>query len=87
MRVPGIKAKHAIVTPVCRANRGPTSAAVEAMALLIDAYTELRELPVNKDADFHFVLFVERPEPAPVEEMVDHAIRIAVEGSKPGRID
>ncbi len=59
-KIPGIKAKHAIVTPVCRANKGP-AALTEAVNLLVREYEALAGLDANSAADFHFVLTVNRP--------------------------
>ena len=55
-----IKAKHAIVTPTCIANKGEYNAGKEAVNHLISEYLELARLEVNKGAKFHFVLEVER---------------------------
>lgn len=59
-KIPGIKAKHAIVTPICRANRGE-GALDEALARLRRAYEDLVGLEANAGANFHLVLTVERP--------------------------
>lgn len=62
--IPGIKAKHAVVTSVCRTNKGVQGAADEAVARLVQEY--LACVPGNPpDTQFHFVLTVERPEVTP----------------------
>jgi hypothetical protein len=58
MNLPGIKAKHAIVSPTCQANKGILGAGVEASDRLMQEYLALADLPVNKEAKFHFVLSV-----------------------------
>lgn len=57
----GIKAKHAIVSPICRTNKTVEGAGREAAETLMAEYLELAGLEANADADFHFVLTVERP--------------------------
>lgn len=61
MNLPGIKAKHAIVSPTCRGNKGTLGAGSEAVGHLMEEYLTLADLPANKDAKFHFTLSVERP--------------------------
>jgi hypothetical protein len=60
MTVPGITAKHAVITPVCRANRGIAEAFDEAVRRLRDEYLAC-QTPGNDRAAFHLVLTVERP--------------------------
>lgn len=60
-KVNGIKGKHAIVSPTCRANKGDYGAGHEAAMRLVDEYMVLSQLEANKDAQFNFVLTVERP--------------------------
>lgn len=55
-----IKAKHAIITPTCQKNRTPNGAWGEAVFRLWEEYETLRKLEVNKSANFHLVLQVER---------------------------
>jgi hypothetical protein len=62
MIVQGIKAKHAIVSPTCQANKGILGAGVEASDSLMQEKLELADLPFNKESKFHFVLSVERPD-------------------------
>jgi hypothetical protein len=59
--IPGIKAKHAIITPVCRANRTNVGAFEEAVQRLRDEYAACLE--ANEQSNFHLVLTVERPQP------------------------
>ncbi len=59
-KLPGIKAKHVIVTPECRANKG-LGALDEALDRLGTAYKGLYDHVANGDARFHFVLTVEVP--------------------------
>ena len=61
-QVPGIQAKHTIITPTCRANRSIHGALDEAVRLLREEYGQLALLPANALAKFHLVLTVERPE-------------------------
>jgi hypothetical protein len=65
MKIEGIKAKHAIVSPVCRTNHGKDVAAQIAVDHLLDEYDALVDLPFNEGATFHFVLSVERDESIP----------------------
>ena len=60
-RIEGIKAKHARVSPTCQANKTTVGAGHEAIMLLMEEYQALAALEVNKNANFHFVLTVERP--------------------------
>jgi len=59
MNVPGIIAKHAIITPVCRENRTPYGAFFEAMERLRDEYLECCKIKENENANYHLVLSVE----------------------------
>lgn len=59
-KIPGIKCKHATVTPVCRVNKGP-DALDEALGHLRQEYLEMTSLEANAFADFNFVLTVDRP--------------------------
>lgn len=58
--VEGLRAKHAIVTKVCRANRGVEGAIDEALTRLRDEYLRLVEKDANRNANFHLVLTVDR---------------------------
>jgi hypothetical protein len=60
MATVNIKAKHAIVSPTCRKNKGMPGAGSEAVQRLMEEYYSLARLPINKDAKFHFILQVER---------------------------
>jgi hypothetical protein len=59
--IPGICAKHAIVTPECRANKGHVTAFEEAISRLFDEYALINCYPENVDVKYHLVLTVERP--------------------------
>ena len=59
--VPGITAKHAIVTPTCRADHGQGEAFEEAARLLKEEYNTILASPENSDVEFHVVLTVVRP--------------------------
>ena len=61
IRFPGIKCKHAIITPLCRANKG-LSALDEALERLKQEYIDLLSYEVNENANFHFILTVAREE-------------------------
>lgn len=55
--IPGIKAKHAIITPTCLVNRGPQGAFEEAVERMRIEFREL--LKCRKDnPEFHLVLTV-----------------------------
>lgn len=56
--VPGMIAKHAIITYVCRDNRGEAGAFDEAAARMKARYLE--SLKKNEFSRFHLVLTVER---------------------------
>lgn len=57
--IPGLKAKHAIITPACR-QRGDDVAIADATARMLVAFWDVAGAPANKDAQFHLVLTVER---------------------------
>lgn len=61
--VPGIKAKHAIVTPNCRKLKGDDPAISEALERLREECKSCMSFEANQGANFHFVLTVERPKP------------------------
>jgi hypothetical protein len=63
--VPGITAKHAIVTPECRENRGKDGAFEEAARRLREEYDIILASPENSDVEFHVVLTVVRPSHTP----------------------
>ena len=65
MKIKGIKAKHAIVTPTCRSNWGNRDAAEVAVKHLLEEYFQLVNLPSNEGATFHLALSVERDETIP----------------------
>ena len=59
-KVPGIKSRHAIVTPTCRENRGDTGAFYAAVDLLRAEYEATLNFKVNENVKFHLVLTVDR---------------------------
>jgi hypothetical protein len=59
--VPGITAKHAIITPTCRTDHGKDAAFEEAARLLKEEYDAVLASPENPDVEFHLVLTVVRP--------------------------
>lgn len=59
-KIPGIKTKHAIITKVCRKNRGVDGAFDEAVRRLREDYESLAAAPANEAANFHLVLTVDR---------------------------
>ena len=59
--VPGITAKHAIVAPSSRTDRGQDGAFEEAARLLKEEYNTILASPENSDVEFHVVLTVVRP--------------------------
>lgn len=64
--VPGVSAKHAIITDICRENRSDAGAFEEAIARLRSEYEALCQgWPVNNGAKFHVVLTLERPPALP----------------------
>lgn len=63
-----IKAKHAIISPVCRSNRGDMGAFEEAIERIRQEYLLLKNLAINIDANFHIILEVERPLNAPEKD-------------------
>lgn len=63
MKVPGLKAKHAIVTDACRELRGDEGTVDESLARLrAEALLALAGWPPGEGTRFHFVLSVERRE-------------------------
>ncbi len=60
MKINGITAKQAIVSPACRVTWGNDEAARIAANHLLKEYGNLVDLPANEKATFHFVLSVER---------------------------
>jgi hypothetical protein len=64
MNIPGVAAKHAIITDECRQNRGDAGAVEEALRRLREEYDNVaRGWPVGSGGRFHLVLVVERPAP------------------------
>jgi hypothetical protein len=59
--VPGITAKHAIVTPSSRTDHGQDGAFEEAARQLKGEYDTILASPENSDVEFHVVLTVVRP--------------------------
>lgn len=59
-KIPGLCAKHAIVTPECRKNRTPLGALAEAIERLQLEYVACSQVLENKNVTYHFVLTVER---------------------------
>jgi len=58
---PGIKAKHAIITPNCRRVQGGEAEAFRiAAARLQSEYGRLLAFSANSSANFHLILTVER---------------------------
>lgn len=60
-KIPGIKVRHAIITPVCRKNRTLEGAFEEAVRRLKDEYYACLQYSGNDEADFHLVLTLDRP--------------------------
>ena len=58
--IDGLKVRHAIVTKVCRENRGVEGAIDEALARLRAAFLDTASASANSDANFHLVLTVDR---------------------------
>ncbi len=59
--LPGVKAKHAIISTACREGRGDEGAAFHAIAQLSDELFALMDAwPCEKGATFHLVLTVDR---------------------------
>jgi hypothetical protein len=59
--IPGMTAKHAIITPTCRQNKGHVAAFEEAITRLFDEYGLINCYPENTEVSYHLVLTVERP--------------------------
>ena len=60
--VPGMKAKHAIITPECRSGRGAFEAFEEAVRRLREEYrTCVAYGDGNANVSYHMVITVERP--------------------------
>lgn len=76
-KIPGIKAKHAVITDECRVNRGDIGAFGEAQERLMVEYLELMRLRnAEKGVNYHLVLVVEdtkREKEKPVEDRPDEA--------------
>lgn len=59
--LPGVKAKHAVISTTCRQNRGDEGAADEALARLrAELLTCLANWPQEHGATFHLALTVDR---------------------------
>lgn len=62
-KIPGIKAKHAIVTDECRANMSPEAAFDEALERLRQSAEGTNEVRIrngqHRNVNYHFVLVVE----------------------------
>ena len=59
-RIPGIPAKHAIISDDCRRGRGDDGAIDEAIRRMREAYDQLMKCwPVGRGTKFHVVLTVE----------------------------
>lgn len=59
--LPGVKAKHAIISTACRENRGDEGAALEAVGRITDELFALMDnWPKERGAAFHLVLTVDR---------------------------
>ena len=64
--IPGIKARHAIVTPNCRIVQGGNIEAFEvAVGMLKKEYEACMALECNELADFHLVLTIDREKGVP----------------------
>lgn len=60
MDIPGIAAQHAIITDVCRTNRGDEGAIDEALTRLKKEFLSTVEYwPIGTGTQFHLVLTVE----------------------------
>jgi hypothetical protein len=63
-KVEGICAKHAIITDVCRRNRGDEDAVEEALLRARNALSlAMKGWDVGRGVKFHVVVTVERPDP------------------------
>ena len=61
-KIPGIQAKHAIISDNCRQLRGDEGAIDEALDRLKQEYVKLMEhWPLGKEVKFHVVLTVDYP--------------------------
>jgi hypothetical protein len=58
--IDGIKAQHAIITPICIANRGIEGAIDEALRRIRQQFLKSVEANANASAKFHVVLTVDR---------------------------
>ena len=63
--VPGIKARHVIITPNCRRVHGGWDQALEVAIDLIRKEYAACELDCNNLADFHLALTIDRPDTDP----------------------
>ncbi len=72
--IPGIKAKHKIVTPDCVKLHGGSKAMTIALGELEVEYHQLKWADANKDAKWHAVLTVERPQEDSLE-VHDYKVR------------
>jgi len=59
--IPGIAAKHVIITPTCRTNRGKDGAFEEAVKRLCEEYNAVMNCDGADEVEFHVVLTVVRP--------------------------
>lgn len=59
--IPGLAAKHLIITPQCIQNKGVGGALCEAVNDLEKATLEMIQTGANRGSNFHLVLTVERP--------------------------
>jgi hypothetical protein len=60
--IPGIKAKHAIISKECRQNRTAQGAFDEAAKRLQEEYLECVKHECNESVKYHLVLTLERPD-------------------------
>ena len=61
-KIPGVKTKHAIITPVCRDHRGSLGAIVEALRIVEKEYGSILGHDTQEQRPtFHLVLTVEWP--------------------------
>ena len=59
--LPGVKAKHVIISTACREGRGDVEVAVQALNTIEEELcTLLRNWPKEKGATFHLILTVDR---------------------------
>ena len=66
MKIPGIVARHAIITPNCRKVQGSAYLALqEAFRRIQDEYMACTDIAGNENVNYHLALTVERPKETP----------------------